>query len=390
MKSPTEQFEILTRGVAQIISEKELLKKLERGTPLRIKLGVDPTSPDLHLGHSVVLEKLRQFQELGHQAILLIGDFTAQIGDPTGRSKARPPLSREDILANAETYTEQAFRILDREKTEVVFNGEWFNKMSFTDVIQLNARVTMQQMLQREDFKNRIANDQEVRLHEIQYPIVQGWDSVEVRSDVELGGTDQLFNILVGRDLQKTEGMEPQVVMCLPLLEGLDGVQKMSKSLHNYVGISEPPFEMFGKLMSISDELMARFSILLLGEEVDTGVHPMESKKALASSIVTRYHSADDAVAARENWETIFSKKDLGSADLPEFTIGDRKDLVGVVGEAYEKAFDSKRSGSDVRRLIQQGSVQLDGEKLTDPKAEPAWASGQVLKLDKKRSVRIG
>lgn len=390
MKSPAEQFEILTRGVANIISEKELLKKLERGTPLRIKLGVDPTSPDLHLGHSVVLEKLRQFQELGHQAVLLIGDFTAQIGDPTGRSKTRPPLSREAILVNAETYTEQAFRILDREKTEIVFNGEWFNKMSFTDVIQLNARVTMQQMLQREDFKNRIANDQEVRLHEIQYPIVQGWDSVEVRADVELGGTDQLFNILVGRDMQKTEGMEPQVVMCLPILEGLDGVQKMSKSLNNYVGISEPPSEMFGKLMSISDELMERFSVLLLGEDIDGSIHPMESKKTLAANIVSRYHSADDATAARENWETMFSKKDLGSADLPEFTVGDRKDLVGVVGEAYEKAFDSKRSGSDVRRLIQQGSVQLDGEKLMDPKTEPAWASGQVLKLDKKRSVRIG
>ena len=236
MMSPEEQLTILTRGVANLISEKELLKKLQRGEPLRAKLGVDPTSPDLHLGHSVVLEKLRQFQELGHQAVLIIGDFTAQIGDPTGRSKTRPPLSREDILANAETYTEQAFRILDKDKTEIVFNGEWFNKMSFSDVIQLNARVTMQQMLQREDFKNRIANDQEVRLHEIQYPIVQGWDSVEVRADVELGGTDQLFNILVGRDMQKNEGMEPQVVMCLPILEGLDGVQKMSKSLHNYVG----------------------------------------------------------------------------------------------------------------------------------------------------------
>jgi tyrosyl-tRNA synthetase len=389
MKSPAEQLQLLTRGTARVLSEGELLKKLERGTPLRAKLGVDPTSPDLHLGHSVVLEKLRQFQELGHQAVLIIGDFTAQIGDPTGRSKTRPPLSRDEILANAQTYTEQAFRILDRAKTEVVFNGEWFNKMSFSEVIQLNARVTMQQMLQREDFKNRIANDQEVRLHEIQYPIVQGWDSVVVRADVELGGTDQLFNILVGRDLQKTEGMEPQVVMCLPILEGLDGVQKMSKSLHNYVGISEAPGEMFGKLMSISDELMARYSVLLLGQEIDTAIHPMESKKSLATALVARYHSDAEATAARENWDAMFSRKDLASIELPEFRVGERRDLLGVVGEAYETIFSEPKSGSDVRRLIQQGSVQLDGEKLTDPKAEPAWTAGQVLKLDKKRSVRI-
>ena len=389
MKSPAEQLQLLTRGTARVLSEGELLKKLERGVPLRAKLGVDPTSPDLHLGHSVVLEKLRQFQKLGHQAVLIIGDFTAQIGDPTGRSKTRPPLSREEILANAQTYTEQAFRILDRAKTEVVFNGEWFNKMSFSEVIQLNARVTMQQMLQREDFKNRIANDQEVRLHEIQYPIVQGWDSVVVRADVELGGTDQLFNILVGRDLQKTEGMEPQVVMCLPILEGLDGVQKMSKSLHNYVGISEAPGEMFGKLMSISDELMARYSVLLLGQEIDPSVHPMESKKSLAAALVARYHSDAEAAAARKNWDAMFSRKDLASIELPEFRVGERRDLLGVVGEAYETIFSEPKSGSDVRRLIQQGSVQLDSEKLTDPKAEPVWTAGQVLKLDKKRSVRI-
>ncbi len=388
MMTPAEQFRILTRGAARVLSEAELMKKLERGTPLRAKLGVDPTSPDLHLGHSVVLEKLRQFQELGHQAVLIIGDFTAQIGDPTGRSKTRPPLSREDILSNAETYTEQAFRILDKEKTEIVFNGGWFNKMSFSEVIQLNARVTMQQMLQREDFKNRLANDQEVRLHEIQYPIVQGWDSVVVRADVELGGTDQLFNILVGRDLQKSEGMEPQVVMCLPILEGLDGVQKMSKSLHNYVGISEPAAEMFGKIMSISDELMARYSVLLLGQEIDPAVHPMESKKALAAALVTRYHSAGEAQAARANWEAMFSRKDLGSAELPEFSIGERRDVAGVVQAAFEQ-LASPKSSSEVRRLLQQGSIQLDGEKLTDPKAEPAWSAGQVLKLDKKRSVRI-
>lgn len=386
MKSPSEQLEILTRGTAKVLSDAELLKKLEKGEPLRAKLGVDPTSPDLHLGHSVVLEKLRQFQELGHQAVLIIGDFTAQIGDPTGRSKTRPPLTREEILVNAETYQEQAFRILDREKTEIVYNGSWFNKMSFSEVIQLNARVTMQQMLQREDFKNRIANDQEVRLHEIQYPIVQGWDSVEVRADVELGGTDQLFNILVGRDLQKTMGMEPQVVMCLPILEGLDGVQKMSKSLNNYVGITEPAGEMFGKIMSVSDELMARYSLLLIGEEIDPSAHPLEEKKALAAKIVTRYHSADAAEQALTNWN---NRGNLDEVELPEFAPPtDRKDLIGIVQAAFD-CLEEPKSASDVRRLIQQGSIQLDGEKLADPKSEPLLSSGQVLKLNKKRSVRI-
>ncbi len=386
--SAREQLEQLTRGTAQVISEKELLAKLERGKPLRAKLGVDPTSPDLHLGHSVALEKLRQFQELGHHAVLIIGDFTAMIGDPSGRSKTRPQLSREEVLANARTYTDQAFKILDRDRTEIVFNGEWFNQMTFAEVIQLNGRVTLQQMLQREDFKSRLAKDQEVRLHEIQYPIVQGWDSVMVKADVELGGTDQLFNILVGRDLQKAEGQEPQVVMCVPILEGLDGVQKMSKSLDNYVGVSEEPGEMFGKLMSISDDLMARYYLLLLGEDLDPGAHPMEAKKTLAEKITARYHSDEAGRQARENWEALFSRKDADAADLPEFALGERRDVVGVVQAAFESLGEPK-SGGDVRRLIQQGSIQLGGEKLTDPKAEPSWSAGQVLKLNKKRSVRL-
>jgi len=386
MKSPSDQLEHLARGAARIISEEELATKLGRGSPLRIKLGVDPTSPDLHLGHSVVLEKLRQFQELGHQAVLIIGDFTARIGDPTGRSKTRPPLSPDEIKVNAETYQQQAFRILDRDRTEIVYNGDWFDRMTFTDVIDLNARVTMQQMLQREDFKARLAEDHEVRLHEIQYPIVQGWDSVEVRADVELGGTDQLFNILVGRDLQKSEGMEPQVVMCLPILEGLDGVRKMSKSYGNYVGITEPAGEMFGKLMSISDELMGRYSILLVGEEIDASLHPMEAKKALAVQLVTRYHSAEAAEEALDHWN---ARGDLEAAELPLFQPPtDRADLLGIVQAAFA-SLEEPQSGSDVRRLIQQGSVQLDGEKLSDPKSEPALESGQVLKLNKKRSVRI-
>ncbi len=385
----TEQLEALLRGTAQVINEKDLLTKLERGTPLRAKLGVDPTAPDIHLGHTVPLEKLRQFQEFGHQAVLIIGDFTAQIGDPSGRSKTRPQLTRDEVLDNAKTYTKQAFKILDRDRTEIVFNGDWFNKMTFAEVIALNARVTMQQMLQREDFKTRIANDQEVRLHEIQYPLVQGWDSVMVRADVEIGGTDQLFNILVGRDMQKSEGMEPQVAMCVPILEGLDGVKKMSKSLDNYIGVSDEPEDMFGKVMSISDELMDRYYTLLLGESRDPEDHPMDAKKALAARIVTRYHSEESATKARENWETRFSQRDLASADLPDYALGDRRDAVGVVADAYASIFQTNRSNGEIRRLLQQGSVQLNGEKLTDPKAEPAWADGDILKLDKKRSVRV-
>ena len=309
--TPEAQLEQLAAGTVKILSEKELLAKLRQGRPLRVKLGLDPTSPDIHLGHTVVFEKLRQFQALGHQAVLIIGDFTATIGDPSGRSATRPPLSREEVLAHAETYTTQAFKILDRDRTEVRFNGDWFRRMSFEDVLRLNARVTMQQMLQREDFKSRIEKGQEVRLHEIQYPIVQGWDSVEVRADVELGGTDQLFNLLVGRDLQKEEGQEQQVVITMPLLEGLDGVRKMSKSYDNYVGVDEEPNEMFGKLMSISDELMAKYYTLLLGEVLDDSAHPMDAKKALAEKLTARYHGAEAATAARA--ESVKWVKGLGA-----------------------------------------------------------------------------
>jgi tyrosyl-tRNA synthetase len=389
MLPASEQLEILTRGTVTIHSTKELADKLGRGQPLRIKLGVDPTSPDIHLGHAVALRKLRQFQELGHHIVLIIGDFTAMIGDHTGRSSTRPPLTYEEISANAKTYTDQAFLVLDKDRTEVVFNGSWFKTMAFTDVIKLNARVTLQQMLQREDFKNRVANGQEVRLHELQYPIMQGWDSVVVRADVEIGGSDQLFNILVGRDLQKEEGQEPQVVMTLPLLEGLDGVKKMSKSLGNYVGLTDEPKDMFGKLMSIPDALMAKYYLLVLGETLDAEMHPAEAKKQLAARCVAIYHSEADAAACREDWDLRFSKKDLNAADLPVVNIGERNDLLGVVMQSFTE-LGATMSGGDARRLIQQGSVQLNGEKVTDPKATPEWASGDVLKLDKKRSVRIG
>jgi len=382
----------LVGGTAKVLSEKELADKLKEDRPLRIKLGVDPTAPDIHLGHTVPLEKLRQFQQLGHQAVLIIGDFTATVGDPTGRSSARPPLTREQVLENAKSYTDQAFKILDKEKTEVVFNGDWFCKMTYEEVLKLNARVTMQQMLQREDFKERVAKGQEVRLHEIQYPIMQGWDSVEVKSDVEIGGTDQLFNILVGRDLQKEEGMPQQVVMLMPLLEGLDGVKKMSKSSHNYVGVSEAPNEMFGKLMSVSDDLMDRYYLLLLGEKRDEALHPMEAKKELARRLVSRYHSDEEGKAAREDWETRFSKRDLNAADLPELPAVDfaGKTVIEAASHAFKEAFGMEKSNGELRKqYITTGAVQLDGEKLNDPQAEFSAEAGQILRMSKKQSVRL-
>ncbi|MFP6881225.1 MAG: tyrosine--tRNA ligase [Roseibacillus sp.] len=383
----------LCAGTEKVISKKELADKLGEGRPLRAKLGLDPTSPDIHLGHTVVFEKLRQFQELGHQAVLIIGDFTAAIGDPSGRSATRPPLSRETILANAETYTTQAFKVLDHDKTEVVFNGDWFRKMTFEDVLRLNSRVTMQQMLQRDDFKKRIEKGQEVRLHEIQYPIVQGWDSVEVRADIELGGSDQLFNLLVGRDLQKEEGQPQQVVMTMPLLEGTDGVKKMSKSYGNYVGVSEPPNEMFGKLMSISDELMDRYYLLLLGESREEGLHPMEAKKQLATRITGRFHSEEEAGAARDDWETRFSKKDLASAELPEVPAANLPSDLNVLrlaDHAFEAGFGIKKSNGELKKqFISTGAVQLNGEKLTDPNATVQPQAGDILRLSKKHSVRI-
>jgi tyrosyl-tRNA synthetase len=391
--SASEQLAQLIAGTAKVLSEKELAEKLALGRPLRVKLGVDPTAPDIHFGHTVALEKLRQFQLLGHQAVLIIGDFTATVGDPTGRSATRPPLTREDVLINAETYTAQAFKILDRSKTEVVYNGDWFRKMTFEEVLKLNGRVTLQQMLQREDFRTRLNDGQEVRLHELQYPIMQGWDSVEVRSDVEIGGTDQLFNILVGRDLQKEEGQPQQVVMLMPLLEGLDGVKKMSKSYGNYVGVNDAPQEMYGKLMSISDTLMERYYLLLLGEARDPEAHPMEAKKALAQKLTARYHCEAAALAAREDWDLRFSKKNLADADLPEISISTLPAELTVLtlsAHTFSAAFSIEKSNSELRKqFITTGSVQLNGEKLTDPNAVPTLAAGDVLKLSKKHAVRL-
>jgi len=387
--TPQDQLAILKRGAAQIISEADLLEKLRQGRPLNVKLGVDPTSPDIHLGFTVALQKLRQFQDLGHNAILIIGDFTAMIGDPSGRSKTRPQLSHDQIMVNAKTFRQQAFKILDPNRTKTVFNGEWLEMMTFEEVIKLNSQVTIQQMLQREDFRNRMEREESIRLHEIQYPIIQGWDSVKVNADVEIGGTDQLFNILVGRDLQKEHGQAQQVAFLMPLLEGLDGVQKMSKSLGNYVGVNDEPESMFGKLMSISDTLMARYYILLLGEDLPA-IHPMDAKKQLASRIVARYHSPEAAQAALNDFNTRFSKKDLASADLPVVSLeGVAPDLISVVVASYTQAFGIAKSRGDARRLIEQGSVQWLGEKITDPKATLSVAASGELKLDKTRAVRL-
>lgn len=388
MIDPKEALAQLREGAAQIISEKELGEKLALGRPLRVKLGADPTSPDLHLGHTIVFRKLRQFQDLGHEAILIIGDFTAMIGDPSGRSVTRPHLSREQVVANAESYREQAFKVLDPARTRIVYNGEWFAKMSFEEVIRLNSLVTLQQMLQREDFRARIDQQQPIHAHEIQYPIMQGWDSVMVQADVELGGTDQLFNILVGRDLQKQEGQPAQVVLVLPILEGLDGVKKMSKTLGNYIGVSEPASEMFGKIMSISDDLMARYYQLLLGRPLAPEMHPLEAKKLLGAELVRTYHSTAAAEKVAADWNARFSEKRLSEADLPSFR-SDSGDAVSVVLAAYEQAFALKKSRTEARRLIEQGSVQLDGTKVADPKAALCLRSGQVLRLDKTRAVKI-
>lgn len=393
MSSIEADLDFLCSGAAKIIGRAELKERLLLGRPLRVKLGVDPTAPDIHLGHTVALEKLRQFQQLGHQAILIIGNFTATIGDPTGRTIARPPLTHEEVMTNAETYTTQAFKILDKEKTEIVYNNDWFGKMTYAEVLKLNARVTLQQMLAREDFHSRVAEGKEVRLHEMQYPILQGWDSVIVRSDVELGGTDQLFNILVGRDLQKDEGMLPQIALCLPLLEGLDGVRKMSKSYGNYVGVTDTPEEMFGKIMSVSDQLMDKYYALLLSEERDSNLHPMQAKKQLAGKITTRYHSEEAAHTALLDWETRFSKRDLASAELPEVSLSSLpKDLtvLSAAAHLFQASFGITRSNSELRKqYITPGALYLNKEKLTDAAAPFQPKEGDILRLSKKHALRF-
>jgi len=382
-----DQLAQLTRGAAQIITEAELAEKLRANRPLRVKLGVDPTSADIHLGHTVVLRKLRDFQELGHQAILIIGDFTALIGDPSGRSVTRPTITHEEVERNAKTYREQAFKILDQSKTEIVYNGSWLGKLSFEDVIRLNSKVTLQQLLQREDFRARMKSEQPIHAHEIQYPIMQAYDSVMVKADVELGGTDQLFNILLGRDLQKQNGQPQQIVLLTPILEGLDGKQKMSKSLGNYVALNDSSAEMFGKLMSISDELMVRYYLLLLSRELPKNKHPLEAKKELAAEIIATYHSRAAANKAEEEWTRRFSEKRLSETELP-ILASQSDEVVTIVVKGFA-VHGITKSRAEASRLIKQGSIQLDGAKLRNPTEQINLSANQILRLDKTHAVRV-
>ena len=375
MKSPQDQIKLLEQGIESLVTREELLKKLEKGRPLRVKLGCDPTAPDLHIGHSVVLRKLRQFQDLGHKAIFIIGDYTSRIGDPTGQNKTRPMLTPEDIDRNAQTYFEQAGIILDTApaKLEIHRNSEWLDKMSFADVIRLASQMTVARMMERDTFEKRFEADIPIGIHEFLYPLMQGYDSVMVRADVELGA-DQLFNNLVGREIQRAAGQEPQVVMILPILEGLDGVQKMSKSKGNYIGLNDAPGEMFGKVMSISDELMSRWYKLLFNDQPDG--HPMEAKKALARRIVAQYHGEEAAGTARTKFEAQFSKKDYQEVAVPLSLNGNKSvrllDLLFGTGTFPSKSY--------LHRKFVEGAIKTDkGQKITDPYAIVENFGGDVL-----------
>ncbi len=392
MISPEDALSQLERGADTIIPRDELLEKLRKsektGAPLRIKLGLDPTAPDIHLGFAVVLRKLRQFQDLGHHAHLIIGDFTAQIGDPSGKSKTRPQLTREQVEENAATYQEQLTKILDSDKTTIHFNGDWLGQMKFDDVIRLAAKYTVAQMLEREDFAQRLADGKPVGMHEILYPLCQGQDSVEIRADVELGGTDQRFNNLVGRDLQKASGQEAQVVLLMPILVGLDGVQKMSKSLGNYVGIGEAPAEMFGKLMSIPDDAMRQYYTLCTDvalDEIDAILagHPMDAKKRLGREIVAIYHGADAATSAQSAFEQQFSRAEV-PAEMPEIEV--EAGEIGVV-DLLAQCFGVSKS--EARRMIEQGAVAVDGDKVSDATASVEARDGMTVKMGKRRWARV-
>ncbi len=399
-----EQFEAIKRGTVEIVPEEALKDKLKKAQatrrPLRIKLGLDPTAPDIHLGNAVVLRKMRVFQDLGHQVHIIIGDFTASIGDPSGQSATRPHLSDEDIQANAKTYYDQYCRILDADKTKVVFNSEWLGKLSFGDVLRIASKVTAARILERDDFATRLAEGKPIRLHELLYPVCQAYDSVVLESDVEVGATDQKFNILMGRDLQGQYGQEEQVGLFMPILPGLDGVQKMSKSLDNYVGITEAPKDMFGKLMSISDDMMPQFFELCTDvplreiEEMQKDLlcgkaHPMEIKKRLAREIVTIYHCAEAASEAQAEFERVFSRRevpeDMRQLELSPDDLDDGKirivKLLVTAGMAP--------SNSEARRLVQQGAVTIDGDKVTDPLTDVEPGDGQVLRAGKLKFARL-
>ncbi|WP_018292062.1 tyrosine--tRNA ligase [Verrucomicrobium sp. 3C] len=379
-----EALEVLLRGTEQVHSIHELRERLAASRPLRVKFGVDPTSPDLHLGHSVPLFKLRQFQDLGHQAVLVIGDFTAQIGDPTGRNAARPEVSMEEVRRNAATYREQAFRILDPNRVEILWNASWFEPMTSREMLLLQRRATATQILQRRDFQQRWENGEPIGLHELLYPLLQGWDSVMVRADVEIGGSDQLFNMLMGRDLQEQVKQPPQVVLTLPLLEGTDGENKMSKSLGNAIGVAESPDEIFGKTMSISDELMGKWYPIFLGAPLPHNAHPMEAKKALAERLVARFHGEEKAQKAQKSFERVFSHREVPE-EISEFDLPGREmpilEILLSIGAAPSK--------SEARRLVTQGAVLIDGMRVTDPRSTVRLADQPLLRCGRRFFARL-
>lgn len=393
MKTVQEQMAIIKRGAEEILVEKELVEKLEAGKPLRVKAGFDPTAADLHLGHTVLINKLKQFQDLGHEVLFLIGDFTAMIGDPTGKSQTRPPLSREEIEANAATYKEQVFKILDPAKTKVVFNSEWMSKLTAEDMIKLAGTITVARMLERNDFSDRYHSNTPIAIHEFLYPMVQGYDSVAMEADIELGGTDQKFNLLMGRTLQGHFGKPQQCTLTMPILEGLDGVQKMSKSLNNYIGIKDEPNDMFGKVMSVSDELMWRYYELLsfesleaieaLKQAIEGGENPRNVKVKLALELIERFHSAEAAQAALKDFETKFSKNAIPD-EMPEFTFDTEMPLANLLKEAGLVG-----STSDAHRMIKQGAVKLNGDKIEDGRQVVTACEKQVYQVGKRKFARI-
>jgi len=396
MASVEESLEIIRRGADEILVEEELIKKLKRGQPLRIKAGFDPTAPDLHLGHTVLINKLRQFQDLGHEILFLIGDFTGMIGDPTGKSQTRPTLTPEDVERNAATYKAQVFKILDPEKTRVVFNSEWMTELGAAGMIQLAARNTVARMLERDDFSKRYKSGQAIAIHEFLYPLIQGWDSVALKADVELGGTDQKFNLLMGRQLMEQEGLEPQVVLTMPILEGLDGVQKMSKSLNNYIGVADAPDEMFGKVMSVSDDLMWRYFELLsfrpmseiegFREQVADGTNPRDIKFLLGEELVARFHSTEAATQARQNFIARFQKGAMPD-EMPELElVGGEEGL--PIGHALKEA-GLVSSTSEAFRMIKQGAVKIDGEKVADRDVRLPAGETVVCQVGKRKFARI-
>ncbi|WP_029933700.1 tyrosine--tRNA ligase [Thiomicrospira pelophila] len=393
MLSIDEQLAVIKRGAEEILVESELIEKLKLGRPLIVKAGFDPTAPDLHLGHTVLINKLKQFQDMGHEIHFLIGDFTAMIGDPTGKSATRPPLSAEAIAQNAQTYQDQVFKILDPSKTKVVFNSAWFNNVSAADMIKLAATSTVARMLERNDFEDRYRSGTPIAIHEFLYPLVQGYDSVVMEADIELGGTDQKFNLLMGRQLQHHYGKKPQVTLTMPILEGLDGVQKMSKSLNNYIGIQDQPNDMFGKIMSVSDDLMWRYFELLSFESleviaqhkqaVEQGENPRNIKVKLAMELVARFHSTESAQSALNDFETRFSKNAIPD-DMPEFVFNTEMPLANLLKEA-----GLVPTTSEAHRMIKQGAVKLNGERLDDGRQVFSNITKQVFQVGKRKFARI-